>query len=133
MRGWMTSVRGGVASDAFGNGVVVFTGPTDEARSVVRAVDYSATPPELSGVRAVGSAGFRFRVSEPSRVAMSLWRGRRRIATLRARANAGVNRIRARRSIRRRLAPGTRYAARLRAFDAGRRGSRVVRLRFRAP
>jgi hypothetical protein len=115
-----------MATDAFGNGVVAYV---DGETKDVMAVDYSASAPKLSDVAALPGAGFRFRVNEPARVRATLWRGGRRIATVRRRAGAGVSRMGAPRG---KLRRGTRYVARLRAFDAGRRGSRTVKIAFRA-
>lgn len=120
------------ATDAFGNGLVAYAGyAVGQRDSHVAVVDYSATPPRVSELRASGPAEFRFRLSEPARVTLSVWRGRRPLGAVRSRAVPGVNRIVAPRRLRRRLAPGRRYVARLLARDAGRRLSRPLRVRFR--
>jgi hypothetical protein len=129
---WVLEPR--FATDAFDNGVLAYSAylPGNADRGAVAVVDYSASPPRLSDVVALPGAAFRFRLSEPARVRLSVWRGRTALGGTRSRAGAGVNRMAAPAALRRRLTPGRRYVARLRAYDAGRRASRTVAVRFRA-
>ena len=113
--------------DRFGNGVVAWqeTG----SRTLV-AARYSAAPPAVTALAAKRN-GFRLRVSEPAKVAITV-RGRGRRATMtavpkpRARTTVRFNR-RVKRLLRR---PG-RYRAVVRASDGGAQSAKAKRLTFR--
>src|SRR4051812_32702909 len=81
-----------VASDAFGNGLVVWLrGPLNQP-STVYASGYSAAPPNVTGVAAKHDA-FALKVSEPARLTVTV-SGRHRRATQWSRVRPGKNTLR---------------------------------------
>jgi hypothetical protein len=111
-----------VATDVLGNGLVVWLrGPRNE-QSTVFAAGYSATPPDVSGFAAKRSA-FRFKVSEPARVTITVKGGHRR-AVQRARVRRGGSTLAFARGVRSLLKHHGRYRATLLARDPGPRASK---------
>jgi hypothetical protein len=118
-----------LATDPFGNGVVVWT--SHGQPRPVTAVAYSALPPLVAGVRA-GSAELRFRSSEPAKLRITVRRDvpRGRSATQTAVARAGANKVRYASRMRALLRRPGRFVATIRARDAGPR-SATIKVRFR--
>src|SRR3954454_5207397 len=96
-----------VATDAFGNGLVVWLrGPRNE-QSTVFAAGYSAAPPNVTGLAAKHNA-FALKVSEPARLSVTL-SGRHRRATQWSRVRPGKNTLPFRGRVRSLLARHGRY------------------------
>lgn len=112
------------ATDAHGNGLAVWL----ERPRIMSAV-YDAAPPAVTGLRATPRRGlFRFRLSEPARVALTIMRGRRIVTRVERTLPAGANRIVV---DRRRLRRAGRYEAIVDVADAARPLTPVAGLRFR--
>jgi hypothetical protein len=118
-----------LATDAFGNGLIVWLrGPLNEP-STVFASGYSATPPDLTAVAAKRNA-FAFKVNEPARVTVTV-SGRHRSAMQWSRVPRGKNTLPFNGKVRSLLARPGRYSATFRARDAGPRASRTRTIKFK--
>jgi hypothetical protein len=121
-----------IATDQFGNGVVVYQRLDPEtSATALDAVDYSATAPAVTALRAVDPGRFTFRLSEPARISLVVGRRGRGLARVTARLAAGRNELQTPPELEARLARPGRYLARLRAEGAGSHSPTVARLRFR--
>jgi hypothetical protein len=118
-----------LATDGFGNGLIVWLrGPLNEP-STVFASGYSATPPDLTAVAAKRNA-FAFKVNEPARVTVTV-SGRHRSAMQWSRVPRGKNTLPFNGKVRSLLARPGRYSATFRARDAGPRASRTRTIKFK--
>jgi hypothetical protein len=118
-----------IATDALGNGLVVwFRGPVGRS-STLFAAGYSARPPAVTAFKA-RKAAFSLRVSEPARVTITVW-GRHRHASAAARVWRGANKVPFRGKVRSLLRRHGRYRATVRARDAGPRASRPRTIKFK--
>jgi hypothetical protein len=118
-----------VATDPYGNGLVVWTALGPGNGSVVAAA-YSALPPVLDGLR-VGTRQFRFSVSEAARLRITVKRsGRGAAASQTAVVRAGAARLTFTNAVKRALRRPGRYTATIRTRDAGPRAG-TVKIRFR--
>jgi hypothetical protein len=120
--------RPNVATDSFGNGLVVWlrgparTTPSGEP-STVFAAGYSAQPPAVAAFRASKTA-FTLRSSEPARVTLTV-SGRHRHVTQRSRVHRGANSVAFGKNVRGLLGHHGRFRATVQARDVGPRASRA--------
>jgi hypothetical protein len=118
-----------VATDPFGNGLVVWTAP-GAGGGAVNAAAYSALAPAVAQLR-VGSREFRLRVTEPARIRITVRRGAKgRSASQTAVVRAGVSKLAFVANVRRLLRRPGSYSATIRTRDAGPLAG-TVGIRFR--
>jgi hypothetical protein len=131
--GGETVSRPQIATDPFGNGVVVWLrGPGNglgDQPSTVFAAGYSAAPPDLSSVVAKRSA-FALKVNEPARVTVTV-SGRHRRAVQWSRVRRGKSTLAFNGKVRALVARHGHYKATFRARDAGPRASRARTITFK--
>ena len=115
-----------IATDRFGNGLVVWTGGPRGGTPAVNAAAYSANPPAVTGLKVTAEA-VSFRVDEPARVRVKLARAGGKSAAVKERARAGRNSVTLSAPMQRLLRRGGRFRATVRAADAGPRAARRVK------
>jgi hypothetical protein len=106
-----------VATDPFGNGVVVWSA-VGNANGAIEAATYSALAPAVDELR-VGAREFRFRASEPANVRLTVRNARGRSATQTTVARPAANHIAFAARVRRLLRAKGRYTVTVRTRDAG--------------
>jgi hypothetical protein len=132
-----------IALDGVGNGVLVWEGdggrdPDKHGLGFTRPIQlsvYDGSPPWVSGFGVDGSAAaFKYRLSEPARVTVSVARERhgtvRHLATLRARALRGRHLLHWSGDLLRELRNGGRYRATISARDSADKRARARQLTF---
>jgi hypothetical protein len=118
-----------VATDPYGNGLVVWTTVGRSGGAVLSAA-YSALAPAVSQLR-VGSREFRLRVTEPARVRITVRRGTKgRSASQTAVVRATASKLAFATAVRRLLTHRGRYTATIRTRDAGPQAA-TTKIRFR--
>lgn len=117
-----------VATDPFGNGLVVWLTGRDNEPSQLRTASYSGRPPAITVFRA-RRAAFVVRASEPSRVTVTV-RGRHHSVSERARIRRGATTLPFGRTVRALVRHHGRYRATIRARDPGPRASRPRTITF---
>jgi hypothetical protein len=118
-----------VATDNFGNGLVVWAQGSSRQPSSVFAASYSATPPVITAFRTRRGA-FVFRISEPARVSVSV-SGRRRRVSETASLPQGVDTLPFNSAVAALLRRPGQHRVTIRARDAGPRASRPQSLTLR--
>ena len=118
-----------VATDSFGNGLVVWLSGRYQQPSTVHAASYSGRPPAVTAFRVKRSA-FTLRVNEPARVTVVV-RGRRRHTSESARVRRGATTLPFGPKVRALLMHHGRYRATIRARDPGPRASRPRTVHFK--